>query len=268
MADDRAGKGQPSHPRLSTCRPEAGSLREAVATADACFNLSIDDTGLDLIGPLAARSGRRIPIVYASSAAVYGLQPPGTPISETAGLHTTTSYGRVKIAIEEKAGRLGRETGLATVGLRLFNVYAETQDARTRFASVVTRYVDALRSGRPIMLMGDGAQMRDFIHVEDVVEAMVSSASLASTEAPVFNCCTGTGTTIRDLVHRLERLLGLEAPIEHAPAPKDDVAFSVGDGRRLRRATGFTARIPLAEGLRRYIDPDNPKRRMAVVQVA
>lgn len=268
VIDARATGGRSIHPRLTACTPGTEALRDAVAAADACFNLSIDDAGMDLIASATLESGRRIPVVYASSAAVYGPQPAGSLIDETAKLRATTSYGKAKIAVEEKARMLGWDAGIATVGLRLFNVYAETQDARTRFASVITRYMDALRSGRPITLTGSGTQMRDFIHVDDVVEAMLASVPLASAAGPVFNCCTEVGTTICGLVARLEQLLGQEARIEHAPSPEDDVPFSVGDAGRLHRMTGFAAGISLSEGLLRYVEPGIWKPGKAVAQVA
>jgi UDP-glucose 4-epimerase len=106
-----------------------------------------------------------------------------------------------------------------------------------------------LRRGEPIEIFGDGNQVRDFTYVSDAVGAAKRAMAAASPSAPVFNICTGKGTTIRRLAEMTADLCQTALVARHRPARCGEVPVSIGDPRRAAQDLGFGARIDLPKGL-------------------
>ncbi|MBB4284412.1 NAD-dependent epimerase/dehydratase family protein [Roseospira goensis] len=189
-----------------------------------------------------------VPVVYASSAAVYG-DPIALPQAEDALLRPLTAYGADKLASELHARVAGGVHGVPTHGLRFFNVYGPRQDPRSPYSGVVSVFCDRLLADRPIVVHGDGAQSRDFVAVADVVRALRAALGAAALDAPVTNVCTGRSTSVLELSHTLARVIGVTPRVSHGPARVGDIRHSVGDPARLHETLGMTAETPLAEGL-------------------
>jgi len=202
-----------------------------------------------------ARPGHRdIPVVYASSAAVYG-DNAALPLGEDAVPAPISSYGADKLACELHARAGARVHGLRSTGMRFFNVYGPRQDPRSPYSGVISVFMARLWNHQPITIHGDGAQSRDFVAVGDVVEmldramARLLSADRTSGIADVVNVCTGRATTVADLAHELGRLLGHAPAIRYTPARDGDIRHSLGDPARGARLLGRVPATPLAEGL-------------------
>lgn len=199
----------------------------------------------------AARAAGNIPVVYASSAAVYGDAGPGICV-ETQPPVPISPYGADKLACEHQARAMAEIHGLPSVGLRFFNVYGPGQDAASPYAGVISRFAANRLAGRPHTVFGDGGQSRDFIHVRDVVEGLLRARDRTGTQpgAAVFNLCTGRRTTLLDLAAEIDRVAGRGSlPIAHAPARTGDIRFSCGDPEAARRGLGFVAATDIREGL-------------------
>jgi UDP-glucose 4-epimerase len=247
---------------------EGEIVRRAMRGMTGCFHLaaiaSVDRSNQDplstnrvnLIGTLnvlraAAESGG-LPVVYASSAAVYGANP-AVPLSETSEALPLSVYGADKLACEMHARVATHLHRIPTVGLRLFNVYGARQDPSSPYSGVISIFANRLRARRNVTIHGDGKQMRDFIHVADVVEALLQAMARRKAGAIVCNVCTGRGTTIGALAELLAEINGARLEIAAAPPRPGDIPVSIGDPRRARDLYRFAARISLRDGLRRLL---------------
>ena len=198
----------------------------------------------------AARDAGRRPVVYASSAAVYG-DPAGAVARETAAVAPLTAYGADKLGSELHARVAWGVHGVPTLGLRFFNVYGPRQDAASPYSGVVSIFAARLARGAALSLHGDGSQTRDFVFVADVVAHLIAAMARlrAVPGATVLNVCTGRATSVRDLAATLAAVLGVPARLEHGPARPGDIARSLGDPAAAIAALGVAATTPLHQGL-------------------
>ena len=198
----------------------------------------------------AARDAGRIPVVYASSAAVYG--DLGDAVArEDAVCAPRTAYGADKLGSELHGRVAWGVHGVPTLGLRFFNVYGPRQDPSSPYSGVVSIFAARLARGEGITLHGDGGQTRDFVFVADVVARLLAAMARLGRApgAAVLNVCTGRATSVRDLAGTLARLLGRTPQIAHGPARPGDIARSLGDPARARELLGVSAATTLEQGL-------------------
>ncbi|KGJ12252.1 NAD-dependent epimerase/dehydratase family protein [Paracoccus versutus] len=199
----------------------------------------------------AAHRAGNIPVVHASSAAVYGNRA-GATCRESDLPLPISPYAADKLAAEHQAGAMAAVNGLSSVGLRFFNVYGPRQDAASPYAGVISRFCANRLADRPHVIFGDGQQSRDFIYVADVVEGLLCARDLAGRApgAQVFNLCTGVETTLLDLVRQIDGVAGRGASaIEHAPARPGDIRASCGCPQAARDRLGFVAATDMRSGL-------------------
>jgi UDP-glucose 4-epimerase len=210
------------------------------------------------------RPGKPIPVVYASSAAVYG-DNPDAPFNESSATHPLSAYGADKLGSEQHGFVAWHVHGVPTRGLRLFNVYGPRQDPASPYSGVISIFCDRLRTGRGIVIFGDGMQSRDFVFVGDVMRALLAAMKHATSDAMVFNVCTGAQSTIRGMAISIADTLGITPDIYFAPARKGDIRLSYGDPSRARATLGFEACTGLAEGLMKTLLTRSPfpRRQMA-----
>jgi UDP-glucose 4-epimerase len=204
----------------------------------------------------AARRGAgssRVPVVYASSAAVYG-EAPVEPIGEGAAKRPMTAYGADKLGSELHARVAWTVHRAPTIGLRFFNVYGPRQDPSSPYSGVISIFADRLRAGLPITIHGDGSQVRDFVYVADAVRhlraAMAACAGAGGGGAAVFNVCTGVPTAIDQLARLIGNLLRMTPQIGFAPRRPGDILRSVGSPELARAQLGVAVETTVAEGLR------------------
>lgn len=249
------------------CNPEA--MQKAFRDIDGCFHLaaiaSVEKSREDWLGThhvnlsgsihvfdLAQRANPMIPIVYASSAAVYG-DNPNTPLAESATTIPLTAYGADKLGCELHAYTGAHVYGLNTTGCRFFNVYGPRQDPSSPYSGVISIFADRIRRGNSITIYGDGEQSRDFIYVGDVVAFLLRAMEKNTHGARVFNVCTGRSTSVSKLADTLEKLTGQTVERITQPARKGDIRTSIGNPSHAAEKLGLHARITLEEGLKTLI---------------
>lgn len=227
----------------------------AIASVQRCTEDWLGAHRVNLSGSIAVFDAARnpggrgpVPVVYASSAAVYGEQD-RLPIAEDAPCRPLSAYGADKLGSELHARVAGSVHGVPTMGLRFFNVFGPRQDPRSPYSGVISIFCDRLAAGEGVEIYGDGAQTRDFIAVSDIVAGLVAGLGAASTEAPVLNLCTGRATSVVDLARTIAGLCGIAPAIRHAPARPGEIRHSVGAPERARARLGLGAPRTLAEGL-------------------
>jgi len=205
----------------------------------------------------AARSAGVQRVVFASSAAVYGM-PRELPLTEDSPVAPISPYGLEK-SIDEQYGKLYAALyRLPTLGLRFFNVYGRRQDPQSPYSGVISKWHDALVAGAPVRIFGDGRQTRDFVYVGDI--AQVNVRALAATEAGVCNVGTGTSVTLLDMLASLEQAAGRTADRRHEPAADGDIRFSATATDRLRERIGFVPATGLERGLGGLLQPSADRR--------
>lgn len=182
---------------------------------------------------------KSIPVVYASSCAVYGASgDEGIGIQETDSLDPQSPYAVDKLACElhAKTGGITRE--LKSFGARFFNVYGDRQDPRSPYSGVVSKFCENLRKNEPLTIYGDGKQTRDFIHVSDIVKLLKESMYIASIDAPVANFGTGNSITINELADILLKLSGKNIAVNRHSERKGDVRFSLAHNGFIQQLLG------------------------------
>jgi len=200
-----------------------------------------------------SRRRREVPVVYASTAAIYG-NCGNVPVDEESPAAPLSAYGADKHACELHARVAGAIHGVPTVGLRFFNLYGPRQDPLSPYSGVVSIFADRLLRGEPVEIFGDGEQARDFTYIADAVGALRRAMRAASTSAFVFNVCTGQATSVRGLAQTMAELCGTELIVHHRSARCGEVRISIGDPRRAARRLGFTAQTTLTKGLAMTLD--------------
>ncbi len=200
----------------------------------------------------AAKAGG-IPVVYASSAAVYG-DNPNLPLTETAETRPLSAYGVDKLSSELHGRIAWSHYGVATTGLRFFNVYGPRQDAASPYSGVISKFVSFAKAKKPFTFFGEGTQTRDFIYVGDVVD-LILRALKAKTNCEVFNGCSGNAISIKALAATIANLAGIEPRSEHLPPRDGDIEHSLGSPLKASTILGFTASTPLDKGLATLMEP-------------
>lgn len=203
----------------------------------------------------AARDAGCLPVVYASSAAVYG-DNQNTPLDERAAAAPLTAYGVDKYGSELHAGVAGRIHGVPTFGLRFFNVFGPRQDPSSPYSGVISIFASRFARGDGVTIHGDGGQVRDFVYVGDVVAHILAALKASDVSAPVANVCTGVPTSIGTLAETLKAMTGSSAGIAYGAARAGDIRVSIGRPDEATRRLGVSAQVSLQDGLRALLRAD------------
>ena len=188
-------------------------------------------------------------IVFISSGGtVYG-NPLYLPVDENHPTNPVVSYGITKLAIEKYLQVYERLHGIKAITLRVANPYGERQRLETAQGAVGVFLHHAIK-GVPIEIWGDGSVTRDYIHVSDVAEAF-STALEYSGEQRLFNVSSGVGTSLNDLIGRIEDVLGQSVERCYLAGRSFDVPVNVLCNELARSELDWTPRVSMAEGIGR-----------------
>jgi UDP-glucose 4-epimerase len=183
--------------------------------------------------------------IYASSGgAVYG-EPEEYPIGEETALCPLSPYGASKVAAEKYITTFANLYGLQNVILRYSNVYGPRQIIKSE-AGVISIFIDRILKDEPCIVYGDGTQMRDYVHVSDVVAANVSALDC---HPEIFNIGTGVETSVNGLVDTFSSILKKEVKHQHVEPRPGEVFRNVLSYDRARSRIGWQPRTPLREGI-------------------
>jgi UDP-N-acetylglucosamine/UDP-N-acetyl-alpha-D-glucosaminouronate 4-epimerase len=205
---------------------------------------------------VAARDARVSRFVYATSSSVYGDAPELPKIEERIG-RPLSPYALTKYVDELYADVFGRCYGIASIGLRYFNVFGPRQDPEGAYAAVIPRWLDAMLHGSPIVIYGDGETTRDFCYIANVVQANVLAAASGDPEAlgQVYNIAAGGRmslntlfATLRDLIRKRYPGMQVPAPI-YEPFRAGDVRHSQADISKARRLLEYDPTYDVRGGL-------------------
>ena len=191
-------------------------------------------------------------VVAASSASVYG-EPAYLPIDEAHPFNNRTMYGAGKIAGEQMLRAYYTTSGLPYVAFRYFNVYGPRMDITGVYTEVLIRWLDAIESGKPPLIFGDGSQSMDFVFVEDVARANLLAAQSDVTDE-VFNLGTGIQTSLNELCEILLRMTDSKLRPEYRAARTvANVQARRAAVDKVKRELGFETKVSLEQGLRELL---------------
>jgi GDP-4-dehydro-6-deoxy-D-mannose reductase len=203
----------------------------------------------------ARRAGRGdTMLVYASTAEVYGAGA-HAPRTETDPPAPCSPYAASKLGGETAALEAWRRTGLRVVVARAFSHTGAGQDVRFVVPAFAQRLRFAKKIGAPVVKVGNLEPVREFLHVKDVVDAY-ARLMVKGEPGEIYNVASGQGVTLEDLLFKLADMVGVRPIPEVDPdlMRAADIPHLVGDASKLRRATGWTPRIPLDQILKDVLD--------------
>ena len=194
-------------------------------------------------------------VVLASSGAIYGEQEQ-QPVDEAQTPRPNSPYGVSKIAAEYYTSTLGMLYDIETVSLRIFNAYGPGQDLPPSYPPVIPQALRQAQTGGSIVIFGDGSQTRDFVFVDDVVDALVSAATASSANRTVINIGSGQEVSIRELAAHVVRVTDKQVSILYNPSVSGGVSRLVADVRLARDLLGWAPHTSLEDGLRLTLERD------------
>ena len=195
-------------------------------------------------------------VVLASSGAVYGEQLV-QPISESAPPNPVSPYAVSKLAAEHYCLTIGNLAGFEPVVLRIFNAYGPGQPLPASHAPVVPLFLKRATNGGSLVVFGDGRQTRDFVYIEDVVDALVAAGLRHDLGGRIINIASGQEYSIRDVVGLVEEATGKHISPIYNSGQDGGVSHAVADIALARELLGYAPKVQLTEGLRRVLAEDD-----------
>jgi UDP-glucose 4-epimerase len=228
------------------------ALRITACAAEPRLAFEVMCGGTFNVVDAAQASGVR-KIVAASTASVYGMAEEFPTTESQHPYGNRTWYGASKMMLEGLLRSFNDMYGLPYVALRYFNVYGPRMDIHGKYTEVLIRWMERIDAGQPPLVLGDGTQTMDFVYVEDIARANVLAlASDVSDE--VFNVASGVETSLNELAAALGRAMGVRVAPEYGPERKvNPVPRRLASTEKAKRLLGFTASVPLDEGLSRLV---------------
>jgi len=221
------------------------------SNADPVFDVDSNVIGTVRLLDQAVRLGVKKVVFVSSGGTVYGI-PAQVPIEETHPTDPVSSYGITKLSIEKYLHLYNVLHGLDYTILRLANPFGERQRVNASQGAVAVFLGQVLR-GETVEIWGDGSVVRDYIHIADVIEALMAAADSNPSER-VFNIGSGRGHSLNELLDAIENVTGQRADRRYLPGRPFDVPTSVLSIERAKKELNWSPKVSFEDGLRRFSD--------------
>lgn len=225
------------------------SVPESVEKHEECYDINING----LLNVLDASKEFGIKkLVFSSSAAVYG-DNPETPKSTLSATGPNSPYGVTKLEGEEHLKSFYQLHNLCTVSLRYFNVFGPRQDPNSQYAAAIPIFIYRALRNEPIIIYGDGNQVRDFIYVKDVVDANIAAVTQPDVNG-VFNIASGVATSIKEIAEIIIDETGSRSNILFEKERLGDIKKSLASITETEERLKFSPKVELKSGLKKTIE--------------
>ena len=194
-------------------------------------------------------------VVLVSSGAVYGDQG-DQPLDENAPPNPHSPYAVSKLSAEYYVRTIGNLWAIETVSLRVFNAYGPGQNLPPSHPPVIPNFIRMAVRGGTLVVHSDGNQTRDYVFVEDVVNAMVAASTAREVNRLVLNVGSGAETSVRELAKQVLKVTNSNAEVMYNPRTDPGVSRMCADLTLAKERLGYQPRISLAEGLRLTLERD------------
>lgn len=194
-------------------------------------------------------------VILGSSATVYGDESV-QPVNESMPTRPAVPYAVSKLAAEHYLFNLGQLCGFETVALRIFNAYGPGQPLPPAHAPVIPQFVHQIAGSGSVVIFGDGSQTRDFVYIDDVVEALISAAQVTGVDRQIINVGSGSEISLNQLVEQIALIVGTKANLLYNRTASGGIARLVADLSKAKQLLNYIPSIQLELGLRRLIEQD------------
>jgi len=244
---------------------DAGEIDKIIDPIDGIFHLGIPSSSPmykkkreliykaieDWVNILEWATKNKVKIVLASTSSIYNGNP--VPWREDMQIIPTDFYTEVRYAMERIAKVYNELYGTKVVILRLFSVYGEREEFKGEYANLVTQFILAALNGATIKVFGDGIQTRDFIYVQDVVDAFIKAMN-SGIDFDVFNVGKGKNYSLNEVIAMISRILDVEIKVKYVENPiKNYVWHTLADTTKAEEKLDFKAKVELEEGIRKIV---------------
>jgi nucleoside-diphosphate-sugar epimerase len=226
------------------------SVNKSVLSPVKTLETNITGTG-NLFDIAAENDCRRV--VFASSCAIYG-DGPESPKCEHMRPDPKSPYAVSKAAKEMLARAFCNLHSTEIIALRYFNVYGKRQHAMSDYAAVIPAFMTQALENQPLYIDGDGLQTRDFVYIDDVVQANLFGLTLKKAPAGCFNIGSGSSVGILELARLIIKLAGSGSSVMHRPPRPGDVRDSAADIASARSGLGYSPAFTIEQGLRETLE--------------
>ena len=243
------------------------NLSKSISGHDVCIHLAAQIDVLESIkNPLNNNtiniSGTRnvlnscvknnVSVIAASTAALY--EESKEPLSETSSIKPKSPYGESKLAMEQILYDYSKIHHINSLSLRIFNVFGKGQNIK--YAGVITKFLENIRNNKNITIFGDGNATRDFVSVNDVVDAIVLAIKrIEGKRGEIINVGSGNSIKISELAKMMISISGKDSSrIEYKPENNDEIINSKSNISLARKMLEFSPKISLREGLEELIN--------------
>lgn len=177
------------------------------------------------------------------------------PTDENAKLHPSSVYGITKQMQESLIMTVAPTIGIEAVSLRYQNVYGPGQSLKNPYTGILSIFSTLIRQGKSINIFEDGRETRDFVYIDDVVEATFRGATHPAADGEVFNVGSGEATSVTEVVGALFAAFGVDVPTHISGNYRlGDIRHNVADTSKLREKLGFTPAVPFADGVKSFVE--------------
>ncbi|MGN7189010.1 NAD-dependent epimerase/dehydratase family protein [Microbacterium enclense] len=177
------------------------------------------------------------------------------PTDEQARLHPSSVYGITKQMQESLIMTVAPTVGIEPVALRYQNVYGPGQSLKNPYTGILSIFSTLIRQGKEINIFEDGLESRDFVYIDDVVEATFLAATHAEAGGRVFNVGSGVATTVHDVVSALFAAFGAEVPTRVSGNYRlGDIRHNLADTSALRDVLGYVPSVSFRDGVARFVE--------------
>ena len=224
----------------------AANVGNVKSIEDPCFDMEVNIKGT--INLLEACLGTNIKrLVYSSSGAIFG-EAKYLPVDEDHPLNPESPYGVSKLAAEKYCFAFYKVHGLPITAVRYFNAYGPRQGS-SGYANVIAIFFQRIREGKPFTVYGDGEQTRDYVFVDDIVQANILAASQPAAVGEIFNIATGQENRLNQLISIINQLSGQQNKVVHTEDRAGEVKHSRATIEKAQRILGYNPKTDLQQGL-------------------
>lgn len=205
----------------------------------------------DFLNMLRLAGEKNVKVVWASTSSIYNGNPP--PWKEDMPIYVKDYYTEARYCMERLASLHHEWYGTETIGMRFFSVYGKKEEAKGKYANLVSQFLWQMKEGKSPALYGDGTQRRDLIYVNDVTRGILSAFN-SKINHDIFNVGTGKSYSLNELVEIINEVLGTEIRPAYVENPiKGYIHETLADTSKAKKLLKFEATIGLKEGIKKLI---------------